>query len=159
MKNINDILPYAKHVGGEDRPIIEVDPDIFYPHYMDSIKPGLEKKRREFQGRIDAAHKDLNKASAQEKKNIQNQINVLEREKPRVPDKFDQYWLETFYQFMKMDLQKELGFAIEIRVKSTGGRKKRWALANHPEGRGIQAASRGKEARHHYKMLRGFIPG
>ena len=71
----------------------------------------------------------------------------------------DQYWLEVAYQCMKMDMQGALGrFNFEIRVKAGDGYKDRWALKNHPSGRGVKVATQGREARGHYKRLRGHLP-
>ena len=71
----------------------------------------------------------------------------------------DQYWLEVVYQCMKMELQRILGrFNFEIHVLVGEERKRRWALKNHPEGKGIEAATQGMEAREHYRKLRGFVP-
>lgn len=76
------------------------------------------------------------------------------------PKDIDQYWLEVAYQCMKMELQRILGFfAFEIRVRAHRGRKDRWALNNHPPGKGANLATLGREAREHYKRLRGVVPG
>jgi len=72
----------------------------------------------------------------------------------------DRYWLEVAYQTMKMDLQTVMGrFNFTIVVRGGAGYKDRWALKNHPEGRGVDAATKGREARAHYKRMRGFLPG
>ncbi len=75
------------------------------------------------------------------------------------PEEVDKYWLEVVYQFVKLDLQFAMGrnnFTIVIR----GSRdyKKKWALKQHPDGKGIVAAAQGGGARAHYKRLRGFLP-
>ena len=71
----------------------------------------------------------------------------------------DKYWLEVAYQCVKMDVQWACGFHIEIRIRGGEGYKERWALANHPgTKKDIERATQGKEARGHYKRLRGFIP-
>lgn len=76
------------------------------------------------------------------------------------PKDVDQYWIEVAYQCMKMELQRIIGFfGFEIRVRAHDGRKKRWALANHPVGKGADLATIGREARGHFKRLRGFVPG
>lgn len=72
------------------------------------------------------------------------------------PAKPTQYWLEVAYQCAKMDLQVAMrtpGF--EIRILDTD---KNFALAKWPEGRGLVAATWGKEAREHFRRLRGFVP-
>lgn len=71
------------------------------------------------------------------------------------------YWLEVCYQMMKMELQTALrSFQIEIRVKDP---EKTFRQADREDGRGADQAaggsSGGREARHHFKELRGFIPG
>ena len=67
----------------------------------------------------------------------------------------DQYWLEVAYQFMKMDVQKAMGhFNFNINVTN----RPKWALANHKPGRGIVAATQGREARQHYVRIRGTLP-
>lgn len=76
----------------------------------------------------------------------------------------DQYWLEVAYQCAKLDVQASLesteydprvaGKPAEIKVLN----RPDWALAKFPKGKGVQAASQGKEARGHYKRVRGRIP-
>lgn len=78
------------------------------------------------------------------------------------------YWLEVVYQSMKLDLQLAMKTpAFEIRVHDKG---KVWAQKSKAPGRGhgtvggavSKAAggmSGGREAREHYKRLRGFFPG
>ena len=75
-------------------------------------------------------------------------------------DDIDQYWLEVAYQCAKMDAQAAVlraggDFGFEIKIAN----RPEFALANHPPGRGIEAATQGSEARQHYKRLRGFVPG
>ena len=72
-------------------------------------------------------------------------------------DEPDQYWLEVAFQFIKLELQVAMRmFAFEIRIHDPA---KRWAQSKHPAGRGAALASRGMEAREHFRRLRGFIPG
>jgi hypothetical protein len=79
------------------------------------------------------------------------------------------YWLEVFYQSIKLDLQSTAGWGLEIRLKPANeAAKMKWSLAAWPDGecretwnRGMpaaDAATKGKEARTLYKMLRGFLP-
>lgn len=73
----------------------------------------------------------------------------------------DQYWLEVCYQCMKLDIQvafKGQGVRIIVRPKDAESKMK-WRLDTHPVGKGIHAATKGREAREHYKRIRGFIPG
>ncbi len=76
----------------------------------------------------------------------------------------DQYWLETAYQCIKMDVQTALEQS-ELSPARTNQpvqinftRAPQYALAAHPVGRGTHAATKGREAREHYKRLRGRIP-
>ena len=76
----------------------------------------------------------------------------------------DQYWLEVAYQCIKLDTQAALvgtefdprtsGKHVEFRFSNAP----EYALAAHPEGRGVAAATQGKEARGHYTRLRGGLP-
>ena len=85
------------------------------------------------------------------------------------PKKPTQYWLEVAYQCMKMDMQTACGFQIEIQITNASGKK--WALIKHPDPdrkidkatgnvvmTGVFKATKGLEAKRHYKALRGFIP-
>ena len=75
------------------------------------------------------------------------------------PEKADQYQLEVCYQCMKLDMQANLmRFGFKIIVRADDGRKARWRHADRPKGRGAAAASKGNEARAHYRRIRGFIP-
>ncbi len=70
------------------------------------------------------------------------------------------YWLEVCYQCHKMELQIAMKtFAFEIHVHDYG---KKYAQRDHASGRGAQRAAGGmqggREAREHFKRLRGFIP-
>jgi hypothetical protein len=72
-------------------------------------------------------------------------------------DELTQYHLEVAYQCIKMECQRILGtFGFELRIKDP---EKKWALKKFKKGRGIDAATKGKEAREHYRRIRGFIPG
>jgi len=69
----------------------------------------------------------------------------------------DQYWLEVCYQSIKLELQLALRmFTFEARLHDRG---KKWAQSKYPLGRGPLAATEGKEARQHFKRLRGMLPG
>ncbi len=72
------------------------------------------------------------------------------------PARPTQYWLEVAFQCMKMDLQLALrSFTFEIRVHDAD---KEFQQAKFPAGRGIAAATWGKEAREHFRRLRGVVP-
>jgi hypothetical protein len=75
-------------------------------------------------------------------------------------DKPTAYWLEVAYQCMKMELQVAMrSFGFEIHVHDEG---KKYAQKAHDPGRGPEKAAGGlrggREAREHFKRLRGFIP-
>lgn len=71
----------------------------------------------------------------------------------------DRFMLECAYQAMKMDVQTALGFAVEIRVRSAGGRKHRWGLKGKPgDPADVDAATKGRGARQVYRLTRGFVP-
>jgi hypothetical protein len=75
------------------------------------------------------------------------------------PDKLDQYQMEVIYQCMKLDMQTHLmRFNFRIIVRADDGRKDRWRHDKRPKGLGAAAASKGNEARAHYRRMRGFIP-
>lgn len=76
----------------------------------------------------------------------------------------DQYWLEVAYQCIKMDVQAALeGSALDPRragkcAQINFTRAPRWELKKFKMGKGVAAATKGREARGHYKRLRGRIP-
>lgn len=76
----------------------------------------------------------------------------------------DQYQLECVFQCTKLDAQAEIKRAgLDPRPERSlildfRGDKERWKMSGRPEGRGIEVASKGREAREHFKRVRGFIP-
>lgn len=75
---------------------------------------------------------------------------------------WDQYWIETAYQCAKLGVQDLIAgtefdprpkLAIVIIIDSSGARKERWALKNFKPGKGIGAATKGREAKAHYQAL------
>lgn len=84
-----------------------------------------------------------------------------------VEEKLDQYWLEVVYQIAKMDAQRLVqgtsddprprGAPLQIHIRS-GAVKERWQIKRRPFGRGVFAATKGKEARGHYRRIRGELP-
>jgi len=81
------------------------------------------------------------------------------------PEELDQYWLETAFQCAKMDIQLAVagteakpkpGGALVIIVKDNSKESGKWALKNHPKGKGVEAATKGREAREHFKRIRGI---
>ena len=78
-----------------------------------------------------------------------------------VPDaEINKYWLEVVYQCVKLDLQTAMGrFGFKILIRSDGDRKERWALSKWPGGPDqVLRATKGLEAKAHYRRIRGFIP-
>jgi len=76
----------------------------------------------------------------------------------------DQYWLEVAYQCAKLDLQTAIaGTEYDPRIGGKPAefkfnRSDKWALKLHPTGKGIKAATQGREARGHYVRIRGRMP-
>lgn len=80
----------------------------------------------------------------------------------------DQYKLEVIYQCAKMEVQRLVGGSehdprpdrpLRIMIEhANADSKEKWALKNHPEGKGWETASKGYEAREHYRRWRGFVP-
>lgn len=82
------------------------------------------------------------------------------------PEAVNQYWIECAYQCAKMTVQDlitgteldprpKMGFVIVI--EADGDRKDKWALRNHPPGKGIHAATKGLEAKRHYSAIRNRL--
>lgn len=76
----------------------------------------------------------------------------------------DQYWLEVAYQCAKLDLQAALvGTPYDPRVCGKSAqfvftRAPQWTLKRFQRGRGAQRATQGREARDHYRRIRGALP-
>lgn len=76
----------------------------------------------------------------------------------------DQYWLEVAYQCAKFDLQAAIvGTELDPRVSGKSAefiftRAPQWAQKSFPAGKGAHAATQGREAREHYKRVRGRMP-
>ena len=77
---------------------------------------------------------------------------------------WDQYWIEVAYQCAKLEVLRVISHteydprpakSLLINIES---RKDTWALSKFKPGKGVVAASNGKEAREHYRKWRGFIP-
>ncbi len=89
---------------------------------------------------------------------MQEWLPLLTTQKP------DQYWLEVAYQCAKMDVQSALtGTRYDPRLANMPAeikftRAARWALSAHPRGKGAEAATKGREAREHYRRVRGRLP-
>ena len=80
------------------------------------------------------------------------------------PPQIDQYWLEVAYQCAKLDVQMAL-VGTEYDPRFSGkpaefhfSKSPELALVLHPHGRGVEAATKGKEARAHYVRIRGRMP-
>jgi hypothetical protein len=80
---------------------------------------------------------------------------------------YDQYWLEVAYQCAKMKVQSVVeGSELDPRSRSEDprplvinvlSRKDRWALTDFTPGRGIDAATKGREARAYYERISNRI--
>lgn len=79
-------------------------------------------------------------------------------------DKYDQYWVEVAYQCAKLSVQDIVANtehdprpdkSLLINMTYPEGDKDRWALASYPPGKGVIAATRGREAIDHYAKLQG----
>lgn len=66
----------------------------------------------------------------------------------------DDYWKEVAYQCIKMDMQVACGMNCELHFN---GGKPKYRIEDQ-QSEGVKRASKGKEAREHYRRLRGFIP-
>jgi len=78
-------------------------------------------------------------------------------------DDIDQYALECAFQCAKMDIQfavagtelmPQEGGALVIIVNDGSKEAGKWRQKFYPEGKGAKAASKGREAREHYKRIR-----
>lgn len=76
----------------------------------------------------------------------------------------DQYWLEVAYQCAKLDLQSAL-VGTEFDPRTSGkpaefrfSRAPQYAQSKHEPGLGAERASKGREARDHYRRIRGRLP-
>ena len=76
----------------------------------------------------------------------------------------NQYSIEVAHQCIKMDVQAAL-VGTEFDPRTSGkshlilmSNAPDWTLAKYPPGRGLEAATKGREARDHYKRIRGAIP-
>ena len=78
--------------------------------------------------------------------------------------KIDQYWLEVCYQCAKLDIQRAIqDTEFDPRLMKAFAEfhfddAPEYAQAKYSPGRGIAAATQGKEAREHYKRIRGRLP-
>lgn len=82
-------------------------------------------------------------------------------------DDVDQYTLNVALQCAKLDVQRAVagtaispitGGALTILIidpEKDPESGSAWAFKNHPEGKGADAASKGHEARSHYRRIRG----
>lgn len=78
-------------------------------------------------------------------------------------DSLTQYDLECAFQCAKMDVQfavagtelmPQSGGALVILIKDDDKADGKWRQSNYPEGKGVEAATKGREAREHYKRIR-----
>ena len=134
-----------------------VDPDIYVPAYVKEITEFCAAEKV----RTDPRRKQLqllfeNEKDPAEKRLHKQQLDGFLREQFTFPAKMDQFCVECTQQFAKLDIYaKYEGTPIKIIIRGDGGRKDRWRLTAHPEGRGAHAATQGRQARRLYKAMRG----
>lgn len=89
---------------------------------------------------------------------IEDWFTILEVSHP------DQYWLEVAYQCAKLDLQMAIaGSKYDPRTSGKPAnfhfkRSEKWTQKKYPAGKGPNAATQGREAREHYRRIRGRLP-
>lgn len=128
-------------------PIIGVDADAMYPAVLSEYA--------EFYADEGNRPAEWNKADGELRAEWSECLDELDPSNPSA------YWLEVAYQSMKLDLQLAMRrFGFEIRVHDPD---RAWSQADAPDGRGPEMAaggsSGGREAREHFKRLRGMLPG
>lgn len=127
------VVPSALVDKGKVGVVIEVDPDTAYPEWLKAL-----------------ASEDYPEVGGV--KRLDSPTNV------------DQYWLEVCYQCVKLDLQAAIaGTKYDVRTSNKPAEfhfknSPKFALKEHKPGRGPVAATQGKEARQHYKRVRGSLP-
>lgn len=141
--------PWATHEG-ENRhgmPIIAVDTHAAYPAIIEDYRALYDAR----------TPPEWNTKEGDLRKEWQDALEELFAE----VDQVSAYWLEVVYQTAKLDVivASGQGFAVEIRMKDPGQKFKQ---ADRARGRGPNRAAGGvnggREAREHYKRLRGFLP-
>lgn len=84
------------------------------------------------------------------------------------PAQYDQYWLEVVYQCAKMAVQDAVTgtdqdprpagtLVIHMSHGGTPESKEKWAMSSFTEGRGVLAATKGREAREYYQRIRAKL--
>jgi len=77
-----------------------------------------------------------------------------------------QYWIECAFQCAKIavqdlvtgtELDPRPARALVIVIAGDVDRKEKWALKNYDRGKGLQAATKGLEAKRHYEVIRNRI--
>ncbi|MEE8551487.1 MAG: hypothetical protein V3T08_09580 [Gemmatimonadota bacterium] len=116
---------------------------------------------REYKALYDERVPDEFKADGKLKKEWADCLGNLDPEKPTA------YWMEVAQQTAKLDIQVACRtFALNLTLKDPG---KKYRQADAPKGRdprhaaggGVHVKGKrapGREARDHYKRLRGFVP-
>lgn len=149
MPQLQQKLPeWATHEG-ENRhgmPIIAVDTHAAYPALLQAYRElYAERTPPEWQ-----------KADGELRKEWQDALDELDQD----DDEVSAYWLEVVYQTAKLDVILATGFNAELRMRDEG---KRFRQAARDPGRNPARAAGGvnggREAREHFKRLRGFFPG
>lgn len=127
--------------------IIDVQAPVMYEALFDELRALYEERLPE----------EWLKADGELKKEWADALEDLRSETPSA------YWCEVAYQMHKLDLQVSCRtVALNIHVHDPD---KAYRQASRPQARDVSnaagghpASKRGKEARGHYKRLRGFLP-
>lgn len=132
-------------------PRIDVDADAMYEAMLQELASN-PPKAEQFAG---GTYTVRNPTSA-EAEQVTTPPMTNDEARPML-DEPTQYWLEVAYQCMKMELQVAMrGYGFDIRIHDP---EKKWAHKQFPPGRGLVAATWGREAREHFRRLRGVLPG
>lgn len=141
-------LPKWAEGTGENRhgmPIIEVDTHEAYPALLQEYRDHYSDPKN-----IPA---EWLKEDGKLRKEWDDCLASLGSDEPSA------YWMEVLYQTAKLDLVRATGFGTENRFHDEG---KVYAQGPRDNGRGPEKAAGGlaggREAREHYKRLRGFLP-
>ncbi len=154
---VGELPPWAKRretpagLVGRSVPVIDVDADGMYTAWLAELSAYYKGKSV---GELPGEWCD--RETGMLKPEWQQCLNELTTD----PERVTAYWLETVHQCGKMELQVCMRtFAFEIRIHDF---LKTYAQKEHAPGRGARRASGGtqggREARQHFKRLRGFIP-
>lgn len=137
---------WASQTGGGDVPAVEVDTHAAYPAI-------LAEYRALYAG--DPPPEWLTK-DGDLRKEWADALDDLQQP----DDEVSAYWLEVAYQTVKLDIvMAARSFRLALRFRDEG---RLFCQDGRAEGRGVKRAAGGpnggREAREHYRRLRGFLP-